>query len=334
MSKRKLAEGMPAIAAVEEVPILIANVTPGSTTTSPFAVRPEGIYKVSKQDEAEHGAALEAAAASEQSPIKRINPPPGSPAAAFNLKPNVAIQDADQQDLTCDFTSLHPSRWNKRRTLSAVIIAVLPIKIKGSSVRRNIVLRDQFGECTACIWGNHTRLINESAVGRAITCQRVCLREYNDAVQLHMPKDSSVTVGQTHKTIPILEWLHTSGNTAITVQDAISLNATSIFATHGIVAQVIDEKITTKDGTIIPRTTVIIANGPPNAFLPIQFWDPLPEQVVHWHDLLHEAVKVTMIRCQLDGQQGNKYTSIRTITKIAKKHDATLEEWWFKPADK
>ena len=91
MSKRKLAEGQPAIAAVEAVPTPIANVTSGSTPPSPFAERPEGIYKVSKQDEAEHGAALEAAAASEQSPIKRINPPPGSPAAAFHLKPSVGI---------------------------------------------------------------------------------------------------------------------------------------------------------------------------------------------------------------------------------------------------
>lgn len=338
MSKRKMPQTLggaaaeaplpPPIAQPEEVPsddaiakkirTAACQSSDDSPPLSPHASRPPGIYP---QPEA---------APEPQSPTRRVIPQ-GSPAAAFIRGPGPGSPDNTVLDLTCDLNAVPKDKWNKRRTLSAVIIAVLPIKTKATTIRRNVVLRDQHGECVVCVWGNHTQLINESAIGRPITCVRVCLQEFESVVQVALPKDSSINLGATPKTAPITTWIQHQGNQVLTVPQAIALQQSSIIAIHGIVAQVISETITTKDGKVLPLTTVSIASGPPNAVVPIQFWHAKPDQVAAWTDMEHQAVDVIMIRCQVHGQHGNKYESIGNLTIIRQQKDQTLETWWFKP---
>jgi hypothetical protein len=59
-----------------------------------------------------------------------------------------------------------------------VVITVFPVTAKMGTIRRNVVLRDEYGECVVCVWGNHTSILNESTIGRSVTFQRVCIQEY------------------------------------------------------------------------------------------------------------------------------------------------------------
>ena len=237
--------------------------------------------------------------------------------------------------MTCDLSMIPQDKWNKRRTLSAVIIAVLPIKQKASTIRRNVVLRDEHGECVACVWGNHTQIINESTIGRPVTFQRVCLQDYEGIVQLAMPKDASITLGSTPKTAPVNAWFFKSGNTVMSVPEAQLLEKSSIIAMHGIIAKVSTESITLKDGIVCPLTTVILADGPPHAAVSIQFWNAKPDQVSKWDDMLHQAANVTMIRCNhASAQRGNGYDAIGSLTKIIRASDPILEAYWLKPKKK
>lgn len=144
--------------------------------------------------------------------------PKGSPADAFRQSQIIKSPKEEPGILTCDLSVVPKDKWNKRRTLSAVVLAVLPIKSKGSTVRRNVILRDECGECWITVWGNHTNIIDESAVGRPITLQRVCLTEFEGQIQISMPKDSSVSLGNTPNTAPIMIWLQRVGNTPQSVQ--------------------------------------------------------------------------------------------------------------------
>ena len=232
--------------------------------------------------------------------------------------------------MTCDLKAVPRDRWNKRRTLSAVVIAVLPVQVKAATVRRNIILRDEHAECKVCIWGNHTQMITESAVGRPISCNRVCLQEYEGEVQWAMPKDCSISLGTTPKTAPIMSWLHKAGNAAIPVEAAVALNEPRVIAIQGMLAQVTSETITTKSGSVVPLTTVVIATGPPYAVLRVQFWNASQEQTHQWSDMVHNAVKVTMIRCQHQPERGNQFESIGQLSRILLQKDGTLEKWWLK----
>lgn len=142
--------------------------------------------------------------------------PKGSPAESFMQASPARIEDVCV--LTCNLTLIPKDRWNKRRSMSAVVLAVLPIQSKSSTVRRNVVLRDERDECTVTVWGNHTNILNETAIGRPVTFQRVCLTEFEGKIQVAMPKDSSVSLGNTNQTIPIMHWLQQVGTTAVTVQ--------------------------------------------------------------------------------------------------------------------
>jgi hypothetical protein len=73
------------------------------------------------------------------------------------------------------------------------------------------VLRDEHGECLACVWGNHTQIITESTIGRAVTFLRVAVQEFEGAIQLAMPKDCSISIGNTPITAPILTWFALPG---------------------------------------------------------------------------------------------------------------------------
>jgi hypothetical protein len=142
--------------------------------------------------------------------------PKGSPAEAF--QDTASLQPEDASCLTCDLLQVPKDRWNKRRTLSAIVLAVLPVKNKGATVRRDVVLRDENHECTVTVWGNHTNILNESAIGRPVTIQRVCLSEFEGKVQVAMPKDSSVALGNTAATAPLMVWLQRVGTAVVTVQ--------------------------------------------------------------------------------------------------------------------
>lgn len=235
------------------------------------------------------------------------------------------------QDLTCDLTAIPKDKLNKKRTLSAVVIAVLPIKTKASTIRRNVVLRDEYGECVMCVWGNHTQILNESSVGRSITGFRVCVQEFEGALQVSMPKDSSITIGNTPKSLPILNWLYKVGNSIITVPQALALSTPSVVAIHGILSKVTSETITMKEGKVVQLTTVSIADGPPHAVVLINFWHARPDQVTMWESMLHQAVKANMIRCNVKAERGNSYESIGALSRITIETNTTLEDWWFTP---
>lgn len=48
------------------------------------------------------------------------------------------------------------------------MITVFPVTAKMGTIRRNVVLRDEYGECVVCVWGNHTSILNESTIGRSV----------------------------------------------------------------------------------------------------------------------------------------------------------------------
>lgn len=152
----------------------------------------------------------------EQATPPRRTIPKGSPADEF-MQGSVSKPE-DVNNLTCDLSQIPKDRWNKRRTLSAIVVAVLPIKSKASTVRRNVVLRDENDECTVTVWGNHTNILNESAIGRPVTFQRVCITEFEGKLQVAMPKDTSVALGNTAATAPLMIWMQRVGTTPVSVQ--------------------------------------------------------------------------------------------------------------------
>ena len=90
------------------------------------------------------------------------------------------------------------------------------------------MLRDEHGECLACVWGNHTQIINESTIGRAVTFCRVAIQEYEGTIQLSMPKDSSISIGNTPLTAPILTWYALCGTVVHTIALLPSTGSTTV----------------------------------------------------------------------------------------------------------
>ena len=221
--------------------------------------------------------------------------------------------------------------WSKRRTLNAVVIAVLPIKTKATTIRRNVVLRDEHGECMVCVWGNHTQILNEGAVGRAVIFHRICIQEYEGSLQITTPKDSSISVGNTPSTASILSWLVTAGSNLLTVEQALALNTPSVIGLHGILAKVVSETITMKDGKVCNLTTITVANGPPLETTSVNFWHAKADHVSLWEDMVHQGVYVTMIRCVHEKERGNRFESIGSLSKITRAKNETMEQWWLKP---
>lgn len=236
-----------------------------------------------------------------------------------------------QVTLTCDLQSVPKETWGKRRTLNAVVIAVLPIKTKATTIRRNVVLRDEHGECMVCVWGNHTQIINEGAVGRAVTFHRICIQEYEGILQITTPKDSSISVGNTPNTAPILSWLHNAGSNWQTVVEALALTTSSVIGLHGILAKVVSEQITMKDGKVCNLTTITVANGPPLQTTSVNFWHTKSDQVSKWEDMLHQGVNVAMIRCVHEKERGNRFESVGSLSTITRAYNASMEQWWLKP---
>jgi hypothetical protein len=199
MSKRKL----PAAAELTKI-ACTDNDDDDTTLTITEQPQQEQVHPALQlaQEQAAHG-----------SPPRTI--PKGSPAESFILQ--ASPQKSDDNILTCNLSLIPKDRWNKRRQLSAIVIAVLPIQSKSSTVRRNVVLRDEKDECTVTVWGNHTNLLNESSIGRPVTLQRVCLTEFEGQIQIAMPKDASVSLGSTSVTVPMMHWLQRVGTSPISV---------------------------------------------------------------------------------------------------------------------
>ena len=109
--------------------------------------------------------------------------------------------------------------------------------------------------------------------------------------------------------------------------------ASTVICIHGVVADVVTESIDMKDCTTRQLTTVTIADGPPHAFLRIQFWNLRHSVVEIFENLKHTSVNVTHVHCYVDAQRGNRYESIGNSTRIARSKDTPLETWWLKPED-
>jgi hypothetical protein len=209
--------------------------------------------------EPEHPAIAMSRAQDPDQAVQQRVAPKGSPASEFMLaSPNRTL---DLANLTCDLRAIPRDRWNKRRSLSAVVIAVFAIQSKAATVRRNVVIRDEIAECVVTVWGNHTNVLNEAIIGRPITLLRVCLTEYEGKIQIAMPKDSSISIGNTPATAPIMLWMQRAGSNMLTVQQvrceqivnclsitdcfvqAIAGEATSVIGLHGILAKVDQEDV-------------------------------------------------------------------------------------------
>ncbi len=91
------------------------------------------------------------------------------------------------------------------------------------------------------------------------------------------------------------------------------------------------EIVAMKDGTHRPLVTIQVADGPPKAFMTIQFWNASPGTAEHFEQLLHQAVNVTKIRVIADQERGNRYESIGTQSKVNSEKNPSLETWWFQP---
>jgi hypothetical protein len=99
-------------------------------------------------------------------------------------------------------------------------------------------------------------------------------------------------------------------------------------------AKVVQEMVQMKDSTQRTLITISIADGPPKAFLTIQFWNPSAGTAEAFEQQLHQAVNVTRIRVIADLERGNRYESIGAHSKVTSFKNPTLEAWWFKPQPK
>jgi hypothetical protein len=320
MSKRKLPDSIPAANAATTV-VQNSNVV---------------------EDNSE---AAQAQAAVQQSilpetPPRRIQK--GSPADEFL---NTLPQTVGQIDaMTCNLSLIPKDQYNKRRTLIAVIIAVDQIKTKGSFTRRNVVLRDAHHECEVCVWGNHTHLLNESSIGRPVTLNRICLTEFAEKVSIHMPKDSSINLGSSPDTIPLMQWFNQSGHTAISVSEALECQKSDVIAIVGILGRIVSEIVTSKDGQTENVTTFYIVAGPPRIVVTIAFVNPKSEKIdscqvrvlmlncIYYFTsplqaFLHRVVKISKVRCEVL-PTGPRFKSIGAITFVTPSEDNDLSSWW------
>ena len=325
------------MAAAEKIPCTAANADDVEQQTP--------VDEEAQQDQ-EHPA-LQMAMAQEAIASPPRIAPKGSPAESFLQASPIRIEDVSA--LTCNLLLIPKERWNKRRSMSAIVVATLPIQTKSSTVRRNVVLRDELNECTVTVWGNHTNVLNEASIGRPVTLLRVCLTEFEGKIQVAMPKDCSVALGNTVQTIPIMHWMQRVGTTAVSVQQvrtqqhiytccyrfttpqAIAVSQSTVVCIHGILAKVVHEMVQMKDGTQRPLTTITIADGPPKVALLIQFWNASTGMGEMFEQLLHLAVNVTKIRVIADPERGNRYESIGAHSKVTSSKNSALETWWFKP---
>jgi hypothetical protein len=320
MSKRKLPDAIP--------------------TTSVTAVAQPTANPVDADGEAVQANAAVQLSVMPETPPRRIQK--GSPADEFLITQPLTV--GTQVDaLTCDLTLIPKEQYNKRRTLVAVIIAVDQIKTKGSFTRRNVVLRDSHHECEVCVWGNHTHLLNAASIGRPVTLSRICLTEFAEKVTIHMPKDSSVNLGSSPETIPVMQWFNQSGNTSITVAAALEYPKSDVIAIVGMLGRIVSEIVTSKDGQTENVTTFYIVAGPPQVVMTISFINPKPEKIencqvrmmlnnhnstkTHFQSYLHRVVKISKVRCEVL-PTGPRFTSIGGITFVTPTEDTGLSSWW------
>ncbi len=212
MSKRKLPGGL-AVADAAKMTCTDSDVD--ECTQMPTQIVPNCSHKVEAQPAQEQPAVQHDMTQELIASPPRIVPK-GSPAESFMHASPTKMEDVSA--LTCNLSLIPKDRWNKRRSMSAIVLATLPVQSKSSTVRRNVVLRDELDECTVTVWGNHTNILNEASIGRPVTLQRVCLTEFEGKIQVAMPKDSSVSLGNTAQTIPIMHWMQRVGTTAVSVQ--------------------------------------------------------------------------------------------------------------------
>ena len=70
-------------------------------------------------------------------------------------------------------------------------------------------------------------------------CESTLTLLYEGALQLSTPKDSSMNLGNTPRTIEILEWLHNSGNATQMIMQALAIKIPSVIGDSGYHTRVI-----------------------------------------------------------------------------------------------
>jgi hypothetical protein len=112
---------------------------------------------------------------------------------------------------------------------------------------------------------------------------------------------------------------------------AIEKDTSTVIGVHGILAKVVQEVVAMKDGTHRPLITITIADGPPKAFIKIQFWNASKGTGDELENQLHQAVNVTKVRVKADPERGNTYESIGSHSRVTSAKNPTLETWFFTP---
>ena len=67
--------------------------------------------------------------------------------------------------------------------------------MSGTKERRAIELRDQFGECKICVWGDYVHMFDHDPIGRSVTLCGITLTMYANTMHICWTKDSSIVVG-------------------------------------------------------------------------------------------------------------------------------------------
>ena len=155
---------------------------------------------------------------------------------------------------------------------------------------------------------------------------------FEGALQLSTPKDSSMNLGNTPRTIEILEWLNNIGNSTQMIMQALEIKIPSVIGIHGILARVATETITMKDGRVSKLTTLTASTGPPHTDVTVKYWNAPPARVAKWEEMVHQAVNVTMVRCTISST-GNRFDAIDGLTKVTPCYNEDLEAWWLKPRE-
>jgi len=100
--------------------------------------------------------------------------------------------------INCNLSTMPRNLIGQSCSLSAICVHVHPLRrggLSGTIESRTIVLRDNFGECTICVWGDHVHMFDVEPIGRSVTLGRINLKIFANAMAICMSKDSSIVIG-------------------------------------------------------------------------------------------------------------------------------------------
>ena len=101
--------------------------------------------------------------------------------------------------INCNLSILPHNLIGKSCSLSAICIRVGPVSQRDGTTgvfkRREIELRDQFGDCMISLFGDHVHLFDHDPIGRPVTLSGFDLLMYKDKISICLRKDSTILVG-------------------------------------------------------------------------------------------------------------------------------------------